>query len=393
MKRLHDVRVLMYSHDTFGLGHLRRCRAIAHALVERYKGVTVLIVSGSQIAGAFDFRARVDFVKIPSVIKLYSGEYASMAEHIDLEDTLAMREGLVRQTAATFKPDLFIVDKEPLGLKGEVEATLIDCRMRGVPTVLGLRDVMDDPDALAREWAARDTLDRVTSLYDEVWVYGPEGFFDPLTGMDVPARLASRIRYTGFLRRDAAQPDEAARGRILVTAGGGGDGARVMDAVLSAIEHDPGLPLAFTLVPGPFMATQERERIHRRVASLPSVEIVDFDAHLESAVQSCAGLVGMCGYNTFCEVLSFDRPALFLPRTRPRAEQLIRATRAAEMGWAQVLESEPAADPARMAAALHALARAPRPSDAAHPPDLSGLDSVCHRVRDLTGRAHLDAAE
>ncbi len=75
MKRLEHVRVLMYSHDTFGLGHLRRCRAIAHAIVERFKGVNVILISGSQIAGAFDFRARVDFVKIPSVIKLYNGEY------------------------------------------------------------------------------------------------------------------------------------------------------------------------------------------------------------------------------------------------------------------------------------------------------------------------------
>jgi predicted glycosyltransferase len=28
-----DKRVLIYSHDSFGLGHLRRCREIAHALV------------------------------------------------------------------------------------------------------------------------------------------------------------------------------------------------------------------------------------------------------------------------------------------------------------------------------------------------------------------------
>ena len=27
--RLENARVLMYSHDTFGLGHLRRCREIA----------------------------------------------------------------------------------------------------------------------------------------------------------------------------------------------------------------------------------------------------------------------------------------------------------------------------------------------------------------------------
>src|SRR5262245_49902163 len=96
MRRREHARILMYSHDTFGLGHLRRCREIAHALVGEIKGLHILIVSGSSIAGAFDFRARVDFVKIPSVIKLYNGEYRSLAEHIDLNDTLEMRRRIIQ---------------------------------------------------------------------------------------------------------------------------------------------------------------------------------------------------------------------------------------------------------------------------------------------------------
>ena len=90
-KRRNDGRILIYSHDTFGLGHLRRCRTIAHALVERYKQLSVLILSGSPIIGSFDFRSRVDFVRIPGVIKLRNGEYVSLSLHIDIEETLAMR--------------------------------------------------------------------------------------------------------------------------------------------------------------------------------------------------------------------------------------------------------------------------------------------------------------
>lgn len=101
----------MYSHDTFGLGHLRRCRTIAHSLVENYRGLNVLIISGATIAGAFDYRARVDFVKIPSVIKLRNGEYTSMDRHIDLQETMKMRQSIIRHTAETFEPDIFIIDK------------------------------------------------------------------------------------------------------------------------------------------------------------------------------------------------------------------------------------------------------------------------------------------
>ncbi len=119
--RMDGVRVLIYSHDTFGLGHLRRCRTIAHALVEKYKGLSVLILSGSPIIGSFDFRARVDFVRIPGVIKLYNGEYTSLGMHLDLSQTMAIRASIIRHTAEQFAPDLFIVDKEPLGLRGELQ--------------------------------------------------------------------------------------------------------------------------------------------------------------------------------------------------------------------------------------------------------------------------------
>src|ERR1044071_5339101 len=109
MRRLEDARILMYSHDTFGLGHLRRCRTIAHALVEDYRGLEILIISGATIAGAFDYRARADFVKIPSVIQRRSGKYEPMERHPDLEETLKGRRPTTRHAAETFQPDIFIV--------------------------------------------------------------------------------------------------------------------------------------------------------------------------------------------------------------------------------------------------------------------------------------------
>src|SRR3989442_5871793 len=113
-----DGRILIYSHDTFGLGHLRRCRAIAHALVDRYKQLSVLILSGSPIIGSFDFRARVDFVRVPGVIKLRDGEYTALNLHIDITEMLAMRASMIRHTAEIFRPDGFIVDNKPIGLRG-----------------------------------------------------------------------------------------------------------------------------------------------------------------------------------------------------------------------------------------------------------------------------------
>ena len=178
-ERLDGARMLIYSHDTFGLGHLRRCRAIAHALVEQYKGLSVIILSGSPIIGSFDFRARVDFVRVPGVIKLYNGEYTSLGLHIDIQQTLAIRASIIRHTAEVFGPDLFLVDKEPLGLRGEIAETLNMLKARGTKLVLGLRDVMDEPTLLRREWETRQVVPALASLYDEIWVYGLPELLEP----------------------------------------------------------------------------------------------------------------------------------------------------------------------------------------------------------------------
>jgi len=385
MKRLDNARILMYSHDTFGLGHLRRSRAIAHALVERFKGVTVLIISGSQIAGAFDFRARVDFVKIPSVIKLYNGDYTSIGEHIDLEDTLDMRRSIIENTADAFDPDILIVDKEPLGLRGELESTLVKLKEKGTTLVLGLRDVMDSAEHLEREWTRKNVLSRINDLFDQIWVYGPKTFWQPLQGLELPQGLKERISYTGFLRREIPSeehhmahslPDHY----VLVTAGGGGDGAGLMRSVLAARENNRRLTFPLVMVLGPFMKGDTQEEIHQRADKLKNITVIDFDNQLETILNNARAVIGMCGYNTFCEVISFDRPALFMPRTHPREEQLIRAERAQELGWVNMLSAEDAEDPEIMANVLRDLPDRPSPSTSNTPIDLSGLERVCDLV-------------
>ena len=397
--RLDGMRILMYSHDTFGLGHLRRCRAIAHALVGRFRGLEVLIISGSPIAGAFDFRARVDFIKIPSVVKLYNGEYAAMDAHVDIHGVIRLREQMIHNTAISFAPDMIIVDKEPLGLKGELERTLTYLKSRGCRLVLGLREVLDDPYLLEAEWARKDALRKVEMLYDQVWVYGPEGFWNPLAGLDVSSTLATRITYTGFLRRAVPHrhgPRRLAPGTLLATTGGGGDGAELMRQVIAAHRHDPLPGQRIVLVPGPFMSTEEREDVHARASACAALSIIDFDTDLETLMLEADGIVSMGGYNTFCEIISFDKRALIVPRLLPRREQFIRADRARDLGYVDMLLPEEAEDPAAMAAALRALPGRAQPSQAAVPPALDGLPCVAELVHDYARRrssVHLTLVE
>jgi predicted glycosyltransferase len=381
--RNRQKRVLIYSHDSFGLGHLRRCRAIAHSLVEANPALSILILSGSPIIGSFDFRSRVDFVRVPGVIKLRNGEYVSLGLHIDIEETLAMRSSIIRHTADMFDPDMLIVDKEPLGLRGEVRDTLSLLRRRGAALILGLRDVMDDPEALESEWERKNAVPALGEFYDEIWVYGLPQICDPLDGLAVPASVRRRMVYTGYLKRnpiDLVPTPEireiADRDFVLVTPGGGGDGEALIDLVLSAYEHDRGIPHPALLVFGPFMLPEQQTAFAARAAKLPDVHAITFNARLEALMARAAGIVAMGGYNTFCEILSFDKRALIVPRTKPRLEQYIRTQRAAELGLVAMISEEEGRDPRVMAAALRHLTQQSPPSGVVIPGLLDGMPNV-----------------
>ena len=387
---MKQLRVLMYSHDTFGLGHLRRCRTIAHALVQNFSGMQVLIVSGSEIAGAFDYRSRVDFVKIPSVIKLRNGEYTSLSQHIDLKSTIELRRSIIRQTAESFQPDIFIVDKEPMGLRGEIEDTLAYLRTEGATLVLGLRDVMDAPHLLEAEWKRNNIIARIDQHFDHVWVYGPPDFYDPLTGLDVPQSVRDKMEFVGFLQRSASGETQSQHmpdsDYLLVTTGGGGDGVDLVKDVLSAYLHAPDFNQRALVVLGPYMAADRRVEFIAMARGIPQVEVIEFDMRMEELIARSKAVIAMGGYNTFCEILSFDKPALIVPRTTPREEQLIRATRAAELGFVDMLHPDASKDPARMMAALRALCTRPRPSQGWSNVRLEGLPNIARLVDDYLAR-------
>lgn len=385
-ERLDNARILIYSHDSFGLGHLRRCRTIAHSLVGHYKGVSVLILSGSPIIGSFDFKARVDFVRIPGVIKLKDGEYTSLGLHIDLEQTMSMRESIIYHTAKSYKPDIFLVDKEPTGLKGEVVSTLKMLRELGTINVLGLRDIMDDPAALKIEWQRKQVQPVLENLYHDIWVYGLKQMGNPVDELGLPKTITDKITHTGYLYREMpnehhwVSPVTQEQPYILVTPGGGGDGVEMVDWVISAYETDQTIPYPAVIVTGPFMPQVYQQEFNERCEKLGKIQIITFESHIEFLMEQSIGMVAMGGYNTFCEILSLDKRAIIVPRSIPRQEQLIRASRAVDLGLVIMLDPELGRDPAVMARALHHLPEQALPSEHA----IDGLLDGHNQVAQLT---------
>ncbi|MEM7057884.1 MAG: glycosyltransferase [Pseudomonadota bacterium] len=385
-----DFRILLYSHDTFGLGHLRRSRTIATALTEGHVDRSALIVTGSPIAGRFDFAERIDHVRLPGVVKQPDGSYTSLNLSLSIDDMVNLRGKIITATAAEFAPDLVIVDKEPWGFRHELAETLATLKARRTRIVLGIRDVLDDVDALTAEWERKGAVEAIKRYYDEIWIYGIPAICEPMSGLGLTSEIADRIRYTGYLRRTA--PDWPAETTaeipeepyVLVTTGGGGDGTALVDWVIRAYEQDPTLRHHALIVYGPFMNAAKRAEFDNRIADLSNrVSAISFHARFERLLAGARGVVAMGGYNTFCEILSMDKPAIIVPRTQPRREQVIRAAAAERLGLIRMLLQERDGDSAAvMAEAIKALAYQRRPSESR----IVGLMDGLQTIADLADR-------
>lgn len=383
------TRVLFYSHDTFGLGHIRRTRSLANAIVGSGPDVSVLILSGSPLAGSFHFGEGIDFVHIPSVTKTKAGTYSSANLRMDIREVVDLRRAIIHEATRAFRPDVFIADKEPTGFQGELLPTLEFLSKTGCRIVLGIRDVLDDPETVRNEWITRGAVEAVSDFYDDIFVYGLERFFRPLDGVPLPERIASKITYTGYLRRTvprgpaAVRYPKIAKGPfILVATGGGGDGASIIDLALSAYEAKPDMPMPALIVTGPYLSRSHRHEFAARIERLPNVDHIAFDPKIERLISRAAGVVAMGGYNTFCEILSFDKPSVIVPREFPRKEQAIRARRAAELGLVRELREGPdrLANVEQMIHELSTLGDRPRPSSVKLENLLDGLPTVCDEL-------------
>jgi predicted glycosyltransferase len=328
--------ILMYSHDTYGLGHIRRSMAIASHLCD--DETNILILTGSPIAGRFAFPKQMDFIRIPGMIKQKDGDYQSLSIRIGQEQALAIRTSLILAAAQSFRPDIFIVDKEPHGLKKEVLPTLEWLRMESPQTtsILGLRDILDDAEVVRNDWLERGIYPTLNTLYDEVWVYGEQDIYDAKEQYGIPDEINNKLFFTGYIPRAKLQAEIRKKVRkkyrilkedifVLVTTGGGGDGAEMIDHYLDMHDYYPtSLPFKSLIVTGPFMPHELREQARQR-AKKHGIKMIPFHPRVEGLMKAADLVISMGGYNTICELLTYGTPSLIIPRETPRREQLIRA--------------------------------------------------------------------
>jgi predicted glycosyltransferase len=390
VKSVSRPKFLLYSHDTYGLGNIRRTLLLAEELASQYPHAAILIVTGSPMIHAFRIPEGVDYIKLPCLDRVDAERYEPRFLSAWAAEVKRIRSGLLEQAVFGFAPDLMIVDKRPGGVDGELLPALRRLREARHPTrlVLGVRDILDAPERTLRSFANSRTFDTILEHYDEVWIYGEQSIFDAVEQYAFPDAVARITHFCGYLKRSSAvSPRTDGTPHVLVTTGGGGDGSRMIEMYLQGLSDlPPGFDLRTTVVLGPEMPVGRRAALLERFGQLAErgVTFLEFEPDLPLLLSQSDVVVSMAGYNTICELLLFGRRAVLIPRAEPVQEQLIRARLFAARGYFDMVEPDELTPELLMSKVLTALQSSP-PSRNGTGVDLDGLPRIRQRVHALLG--------
>jgi predicted glycosyltransferase len=379
------VRIALYSHDTMGIGHMRRNLLVAGALAGGPHPAVIMLIAGAREINAFGVPGGADCLSLPALRKEGNGHYRARHLDLPLDEVIALRARSIAAALEAFAPDVLIVDKVPRGAVNELDPVLELLRRGGrTRCVLGLRDVLDDPATVGREWREADSDEAVRRYYDAVWVYGDPAVYDPVAEYGFAPEVAAKVRYTGYLdeRRRARLADidgaEEVRARLaasterlaLCMVGGGEDGSPLAEAFARA---DFPADMTGVILTGPFMPAEARQYLRRRAAANPRLRVLEFVTDADLLLDRADRVVAMGGYNTVCEALAFEKWALIVPRVEPRQEQLIRAERLRGLGLLDSLHPDALCPRALSAWLAQDLGPPPRARERI---DLNGLDHL-----------------
>lgn len=351
------LRIALFTHDTFGLGHVRRCVRIMRSLAEQDPACALLLVTGSPAMHLVaDLPPNADYIKVPTTVK--TGTRGNQPPHLPLPaaERTTFRANLIGEAVLGFAPDVFVVDNFPLGSQGELLPALRALRATRTRTLLGLRDVLDAPEVVQADWSRQGIYDVLERYYDRILVYGVPEILDVTREYQLSDAVSRKVRYCGYVTDNelrthtAAKPGNGRPPFLLATGGGGGDAYPLLKLFLEALPQVP--PSSAVVVTGPMMGSGDRSQLHALAAPHPDVELLDYTSDLPGYFARADVVVSMCGYNSAAEIAALGARAIVVPRTwkygehlnRERTaaewEQLLRARALAQLGIVQMLEPE-----------------------------------------------------
>jgi len=389
---------MIYSHDTFGLGNIRRILALCKHVQESCSDVSTLVVSGSPMLHSFRIPEEMDYIKLPCLKRSEGGELQVRTLDMELTKAVKLRSEIIRTTVENFKPDILLVDKKPAGLAGELIAGLHHLKVYSPAAriFLVLRDILDCPEVTIKNWNRQAFYETVELYYDRVLVFGDPRIFDAVKEYQIPEVIQRRVSFCGYIGRklrgrsredlrkelNVSEPEKL----VVVTTGGGEDGYHLIETYLTAVNR--GLQDCNTrslVITGPELCTSRREKLQDLARSSNSVQMLEFTNDMMSYLAAADVVVSMAGYNTVCELLSLRKRAVLVPRVHPVEEQLIRAKRLSDRFLFRMIHPDQLTPDLLMQAVEAQLHSLSTPLNTEGVIDLNGLQYFTRMVLSLEG--------
>lgn len=389
------IRMLIYSHDTFGLGHIQRSLKISRAMVSRYVNLSILIVTGSPVAHRIKFPSRVDYIKLPSVRKIGVDKYQARSLNMSFESVLELRSNIVLNAVQGYEPHIFLVDHSPIGMKGELLPTLewLQNSSKNTVKLIGLRDIIDAPEVVTEIWAKQGIYDILEKMYDHILIYGTKRVFNPVEAYKFSAALKQKSTFCNYIcggqtekKDSSSSKGEPEKRPLVVVSTGGGDGAgetvignylEMLNIFKTEIDFDS------TIVTGPFMSKELYCDFLNSSKDLP-VTLKKYVSSMPALYRHSDLVVSTGGYNTITDLLCSAKRALIIPRLMHRKEQLMRAERLAELGLLNYLLPDQVTPQSLMEAVRSLLSSSEEPLSDAREKDVIPLDGAA-RLAEFCG--------
>src|SRR5262245_54927098 len=203
-------RLIVYSHDAFGLGNIRRTLKICDQLSKEIPDLSILLLTASAMVHSFRHSPKIDYIKLPCVHRQARNKYIAKFLRTSFREISQMREELIYASFKGFKPDIVLVDKVPVGIKGELLKS-IEWLKANHPTskvILGLRDILDDPEHVRKLWERSNFYDTLERLYDSIWVFGSAKIYDLVSEYGFPESIGRKLNYCGYIMQSPALRDK-----------------------------------------------------------------------------------------------------------------------------------------------------------------------------------------
>jgi predicted glycosyltransferase len=378
-------RLLIYSQDGMGLGHLRRTRNIAREVLAWQPECSILILADSPVVPFFSPLGGVDYLKLPTIVKTGDVTWQSSMLSWNIAEAVNLRAKVIREVFREFRPDAVLVDHMPIGALGELKP-LLESRLEHTNHArffLGLRDVLDAPEVIQRVWHGSGAYEYLR-LYDAVLIYGSRQIYAAESAYQLTP-YAPQVIYCNYVvprmhtEAPLYRPDEPF---ILVMGGGGKDSFPVAHTFLQAfpllLQH---MRLRALILTGPNMSSAERADLMAQSAACP-VEVLSSAEDATLLLRQAAAVVTMAGYNSLCEVLALRKKALVIPRSGPSAEQRIRSQIFSQQRLIRMLDPDHLT-PERLA---HELMQLLTDDNIPNPANIPPLDGAQRAAKQLLGK-------